>query len=58
MAPGFFGDFLCTVSGPFHDVAQHGHVREEMEVLEDHADLGPQGADRLGVQVRMAFLGA
>src|SRR5207302_3200545 len=27
------------------DVLQRGHVREEVEALEDHADLGPLAAD-------------
>ncbi len=46
---GLFAGLLLHGDGPFHHVLQHGHVREEVEVLEDHADLGPEGADDIGL---------
>jgi hypothetical protein len=42
---------LAALDRRLHDVLQHRHVREEVEPLEDHADVAPLVGDLLLLQL-------
>src|SRR5207245_10657532 len=43
--PRFRAIEVADVERALHDIFQRGHVRKEVEVLEDHANLGARGGD-------------
>ena len=44
--PGLGRGEAAHVNGAGRDVVEHGHVREQVEALEHHADLEAYGPDR------------
>src|ERR671914_1129784 len=45
--PGLLAADVLRLDRPEHDVVEHRHVREQVELLEDHPDVRPQPAERL-----------